>query len=113
MQHLKSGLVPNTVRRDLAELKAALTRVMKWGYSAINPASQVKVNVETYHRVRFLADNERTDLLSALNARDEKQSVGREPGKVFRLKRGYAQKPKLGEFSDYLLPWFCWLRKRG
>jgi len=104
MKRLKSGLLPNTVRRDLAELKAALNRAMKWGYAAVNPASQVKVKVEQHYRVRYLSDKERTRLHKALTARDEKKRKGRASGNVFRLVRGYEEKPELGEFSDYLTP---------
>jgi site-specific recombinase XerD len=104
MKRLKSGLVPNTVRRDLAELKAALNRAMKWGYAAINPASQVKVKVEEHYRVRYLTTKERTRLHKALKSRDEKKRAGRITGNVFRIKRGYEEKPELGEFADYLTP---------
>jgi len=38
---LKSGVTPSTVKRDLAELKAALNRAVKWGYALDNPAKGV------------------------------------------------------------------------
>ena len=104
MQRLKSGLVPNTVRRDLAELKAALTRATNWGFTPVNSALRVKVKVEQHYRVRYLTDVERTKLLSALKTRDDKKRSGRDSGNVFRLKRGYKERPELGEFSDYLTP---------
>jgi integrase len=104
MQRLKSGLAASTVRRDLTELKAALTRAVKWGYITSNPARHVKVKVETHHRVRYLTDNERTALLDALEERDRKRRKSRRSGNVFRLERGYQTKPELGDFTDYLTP---------
>jgi integrase len=104
MQRLKSGLAPVTVRRDLAELKAALGRAVKWGYAPTNPARSVKVKVERHHRVRYLTDSERKALLGALETRDEKKRKARESGNVFRIERGYEQKPELGEYADYLTP---------
>ena len=77
---------------------------MKWGYAAINPASQVKVKVEEHYRVRYLSDKERTSLHKALTVRDEKKREGRASGNVFRLVRGYEEKPELGVFADYLTP---------
>ena len=104
MQRLKAGLAPVTVRRDLAELKAALSRAVKWGYMSSNPARNVKVKVERHFRVRYLTDPERKALLSALEARDKKKREARESGNVFRIERGYTQKPELGEYADYLTP---------
>jgi integrase len=104
MQRLKSGRAPSTVRRDLAELKAALSRAVNWGHVPSNPAKNIKVKVEKHHRVRYLTDQERTALVNALNARDKKRREGRESGNVFRIQRGYETKPGLGEYSDYLAP---------
>lgn len=104
MQRLKSGLASSTVKRDLAELKSALTRAVKWGYITHNPAQNIKVKVERHHRVRYLSDTERTALLKALRARDQERREGRQSGNVFRIQRGYDTKPELGEYSDYLTP---------
>jgi integrase len=104
MQRLKAELAPSTVKRDLAELKSALNRAMKWGYIESNPARHVKVKVEKHYRVRYLNDKERKALLNALEARDQKRRSGRESGNVFRIERGYETKPELGEYTDYLTP---------
>jgi site-specific recombinase XerD len=104
MERLKSGLTPSTVKRDLAELKTALTRAVKWGDAPSNPALGIKVKVETHFRVRYLNKTERKRLMEALKARDKKKRVARESGNVFRLERGYEAMPKLGEYADYLTP---------
>jgi integrase len=104
MQRLKSGLSPITVRRDLAELKAALSKAVKWRLISVNPTQHVKVKAERHHRVRYLTEAERSSLLKALKDRDEKKRAGRKSGNVFRIERGYETKPEISDFSDYLTP---------
>jgi len=112
-QRLKSGLSPLTVRRDLAELKAALSKAVKWGLLATNPAHHVKVKAERHHRVRYLSDAERSSLFKALAVRDEKKRAGRDSGNVFRIARGYETKPEIGDFSDYLTPFVLLVMNSG
>jgi site-specific recombinase XerD len=104
MTRLKAGLSPSTVRRDLAELKASLSRAMKWGYAPDNPAKGVTVKVEQHHRIRYLTDTERTNLLKALSVRDESKREKRESGNRFRQERKYDLKPEVQTYSDYLTP---------
>lgn len=104
MSRMKAGLAQSTVKRDLAELKSALNRAMKWGLIAVNPAAHVRVKVEQHHRVRYLSDNERRALIHALSTRDQERREARASGNVFRLKRGYETMPELGDYSDYLTP---------
>ena len=101
---LKSNIKRNTVKRDLAELKAVLTRLVKWGFATSNPGKGVTVKVETDHRVRYLNDAERKQLQIALSRRDDTKRIERESANVFRLERNYEPKPELGKFSDYLTP---------
>ncbi len=101
---LKSGTSPATVKRELAELKAALNRAVKWGYATDNPARGVTVKVEQHHRVRYLSEAERKNLLKALKERDDKKRKGRESGNRFRQERRYDLKPAIQTYSDYLTP---------
>ena len=101
---LKSGVTPSTVKRDLAELKAALNRAVKWGYASDNPAKGVTLKVDQHHRVRFLTDTENKNLLKALQERDNKKREGRESGNRFRQERSYELKPEIKSYSDYLTP---------
>ncbi|MEJ8569170.1 site-specific integrase [Elongatibacter sediminis] len=109
----KSGLSPSTVKRDLAELKSALNKAVKWGYAAENPARNVKVKAEKHTRVRYLSSDERSRLRAALRARDAEKREGRESGNEFRRKRGYEELPELGEFADYLHPLVLLLMNTG
>lgn len=101
---LKSGVSATTVKRELAELKAALNRAMKWGYSAYNPAKGVSIKVDQHHRVRYLSEKERKNLLKALADRDDKKREGRKSGNRFRKARNYKLKPYIKSYSDYLTP---------
>lgn len=101
---LKSGLASSTVKRELAELKAVLTRAVKWGFIHSNPAKGIKVKVEQHNRVRYLTDKERVALTKVLKARDGEKRKGRLSANVFRIERGYKTKPELGEYSDHLTP---------
>ena len=101
---LKSGVSPATVKRELAELKASLNRAMKWGYAPDNPAKGVTLKVDQHHRIRYLSDTERKNLLKALAARDGKKRERRESGNRFRQERSYDLMPTLNIYSDYLTP---------
>lgn len=101
---LKSGLSPDTVRRDLAQLKAALKIAVVSGLIPSNPAKPVKVKVPKHHHVRYLSDDERQSLLTTLKERDRRMQRKRESGNIFRLERGYETLPQLGEYADYLTP---------
>ena len=95
---------PNTVKRDLGSLKGALNLAVKWGVIGMNPATPVIVKVPKEHRVRYLSDKEREQLLEALLERDKEKARARHSGNVFRIERGYETKPELGGFADYLHP---------
>ena len=101
---LKSDVSPATVKRELAELKAALSRATKWGYAPHNPARGVTLKADQHYRVRYLTESEREKLLDALRRRDENKRIKRKSGNQFRLERGYPTKPDLDTYSDYLAP---------
>ncbi|MFC1702417.1 integrase, partial [Pseudomonadota bacterium] len=101
---MKSGVSPVTVKRELAELKAALNRAVKWGYAPDNPSKGVTLKVDEHHRVRYLTDPERKNLLNALQERDNKKRESRESGNRFRRERSYELKPAIKTYSDYLTP---------
>ena len=101
---LKSGVSPTTVKRELAELKAALNRAVKWGYAPDNPAKGVTLKVDQHYRVRYLSDSERKNLLKALQDRDDKKREGRDSGNRFRQDRSYELKPSIKTYSDHLTP---------
>jgi len=101
---MKSGVSPATVKRELAELKAALSRAVKWGYAPGNPAKGVTLKVDQHYRVRYLKASERKKLLKALSERDDEKRTKRDSGNRFRSERGYDLKPEIKVYSDYLTP---------
>lgn len=101
---MKSGVSPATVKRELAELKAALSRALKWRYTSSNPAKGVTLKADQHYRVRYLKDSERKKLLIALTDRDDKKREGRDSGNRFRRERGYKLKPAIKSYSDHITP---------
>jgi len=95
---------PTTVKRDLAALKTALTRAVKWGIIDANPATPVKVKTPDDKRVRYLSDKERKRLLKALSARDKGKAKARQSGNAHSLKRGREPLPKITGYADHLTP---------
>lgn len=93
-----------TVKRDLAALKTALTRAVKWGIIGTNPATPVKVKTPDDKRVRYLTSNERKRLLKALSARDKAKARARQSGNVHSLKRGRETRPEITGYADHLTP---------
>ena len=96
--------MPTTVKRDLGSLKSALNLAMKWGIIATNPAAPVQVKVPKEHRVRYLSDKEREQLLEALSERDKEKARSRQRGNVFSLARGRETRPEISGYADYLHP---------
>ncbi len=95
---------PTTVKRDLAALKTALTRAVKWGIIGLNPASPVKVKTLDDKRVRYLSDRERKRLLKALSARDKAKAKARQSGNLHSLQRGRETRPEISGYADHLTP---------
>jgi integrase len=93
-----------TMKRDLGALRTALNCAIRpYGYIGNNPTEGVNVKVEDDKRVRFLSENERKRLLTALEERDKKWQAARANNEENRRKRGMKVLPA-GEFKDYLTP---------
>jgi integrase len=95
---------PATVKRDLAALKTALARAVKWGIVGSNPAAPVIVKVPKESRVRYLSPGERKRLLEALSARDKAKARARQSGNVHSLARGRETLPEISGYADHLTP---------
>lgn len=103
---LEANTKPGTTNRHLTYLRAALTRAVDWGFLSENPLKSVKKVRENPGRVRFLDMEERTRLMNALDAREERLRSERDSHNRFCLERGYKTLPNLRGFSfaDYLKP---------
>lgn len=103
----KTGVKPTTLNRDIASLKAALSKASYWGLIDSNPIRKVKLSkLDRSPNVRFLDPAEEERLREALDAREQEIRADRISGNVWRLDRGYATLQGLSdhEFVDHLKP---------
>jgi integrase len=95
-----------TVNKDIASLRAALGRAVRWEIIAINPLARVETAEVDRHKrvVRALTAAEKAKLVNALNARDDKKRGKRAKANAWRRDREYELKPAIGRFADVLTP---------
>ncbi len=98
----KDGIRPDTINRDVATLRSALTKAVKWGVIDIHPLPEIeRLSVEDTGRIRYLTPDEEKQLREALALRERLNSEKRNNGNRWRAQRGY--KP-LDDYADHLLP---------
>lgn len=101
------GLSPETIRRDIASLKASFNRAVEWGLIEKSPIGSVKrPKVDQNPKVRFLTEDEEKRLLLALDQREEKLRAERDSANAWRKARGYPLLPDLrgAAYCDHLKP---------
>jgi len=104
---MKEGVTGSTCNREVAALKAALTKAVEWEFLPTNPLAKFKrFKVDYGKRVRYLDPDEETRLLAALDAREERMRTERDNANKWRRKYGHEKLPNLGkvEFADHLKP---------
>ena len=90
-ERMRKGISPVTVNRDVAELRALLSKAVQWGFLSEYPLAKmkpVKTNAEPV--VRWLADDEERRLRTMLGAREDRlrsararaTSLSKEPRKT-------------------------------
>jgi integrase len=100
-------LSPETIKRDIASLKAAYNRAVEWELMAISPISKVKrPKIDQNPKIRFLTDEEETCLRAALDNREENMRAERTRANDWRRSRGYPLLPDLRQlaYCDHLKP---------
>lgn len=98
-------LSPQTVNRNLANLRGALSRALEWGLIRVHPMANLKdAPIERIGRIRFLETDEERRLLAALAARDSTRRQERESGNRWRRDRRYKLRPCHGLYTDHLTP---------
>jgi integrase len=94
-----------TVNRDLAQLKACLSKAVEWGLLAEHPLRRVKLaKTDRGATVRFLDVAEERRLRAALVARDERRRAERDHANAWRRERQYQEFPTFGTYTDHLTP---------
>lgn len=104
---LAGGCSRSTCNRDLAELKAALSRAVEWDYLGAHPLDDVKLaKLDSNSVVRYLSKDEEKRLRRALKVRDDRLRATRENNNRWRDARGKEPLPAVpGDgFGDHVTP---------
>jgi integrase len=106
-QRLKNNRSIETVNRDIATFKAALSKAVLWGLIENHPLSKLKLlKSDSSGKIRFLSREEEHELRKATIAREEVIRADRDRANIWREKRGYDLYPDLRHFTfaDYVRP---------
>lgn len=105
----KTGMPPTraTAARDLACLRAALSRAVEWGLLATNPLLGIRFKGAQSRRVvRYLSPDEEQRLRVVMANRDRYMIQARQSGNRWRVLRAEPQYPDIptDTFGDHLSP---------
>ena len=102
----KAGIAATTINRDLAGLRAALSKAVQWELLDEHPLKKLKqLKTDKAGIVRYLTNDEEKRLRNALKARDKQLIKKRASGNAWREKRGYETRPAItGRYGNYLTP---------
>jgi integrase len=103
----EAGMTPDTVNRDIAELKAALSKAVEWELIACSPLEKLRPEkVDRSPKVRFLSRDEDAALRKALADRDQYLKDRRTNANRWRAQRRYGLLPDISghAYGDYLTP---------
>lgn len=105
-QKVKTGCNAETVNRDVATFKAALSKTIEWGFIEKHPLEKFKLfKTDTSPKVRYLNNYEEYNLRQALIAREIKLKQTRDTANEWRKARNYPLLPSLDQsYVDYLQP---------
>ena len=106
-QRLRQGISPKTVNRDIAALRAALSKAVEWGRLETHPLTRFKPKkVDQKARVRYLSEAEEARLRQALRDREARIRRERATANAWRRARCRPEKPDLADlpFADHLAP---------
>lgn len=106
-QRLKSGSSIETVNRDVATFKAALSKAVLWGFIDKHPLEKFKLlKSDRAIKVRYLTTIEEINLRNAAVTREAKLKKERDSANTWRTERKYEPMINLSqyEFADHLRP---------
>lgn len=103
----KQTITKATASRNLATLRSALSRAVKWGMLETNPVANAALKVAKPRSVvRFLSVAEERRLRATLTARDQANATARRSANQWRTDRKRALLPEMpaGAYADHLHP---------
>jgi integrase len=101
----KDGTSPNTTNRQIAALRACLSKAVEWRVIDKHPLSDLKPSrVDKSQKPRTISKEEEARLRTALRARDRTVRKQRMSANYWREERGYDPKAEFGMYVDYLEP---------
>ena len=106
-QRLKDGKTTETVNRDVATFKAALSKAVLWGFIEKHPLEKLKLfKRDRSGKIRFLSTDEEQRLREAAISREVKIKSERDTANQWRKERGYDLLPDLNRvaFADHMRP---------
>lgn len=106
-QRLKDGCSTETVNRDIATFKAALSKAVLWGFIEKHPLEKIKLlKRDRGRKVRFLSEEEEKRLRETLISRELQIKAERTNANQWRTERGYDLLIDLNQFtfSDHIRP---------
>lgn len=104
---LKEGCSTETVNRDIATFKAAISKAVLWGFIEKHPLEKLKLlKRDRSSKVRFLSADEEKRLREAMIARESKIKSDRDNANKWRKERGYKLHVDLNQvvFADHMRP---------
>ncbi|MEO5811997.1 MAG: site-specific integrase [Rhodanobacter sp.] len=100
-----AGILPATINRDVARLKSALSKAVKWKQLDANPLMGMeREKREIEERVRYLSPREEKALRATLQARDARFRKRRLSGNEWREERGREPLEAIEGYADHLTP---------
>lgn len=106
-KRLKDGRTTETVNRDVATFKAALSKAVLWGFIEKHPLDRLKLlKADRSGKIRFLSNDEETRLRNAAIKRDELIKKHRQQANEWRIQRGYDLLHDMykDRFADHIHP---------
>lgn len=106
-QRLKKGCSTETVNRDIATFKAAISKAVLWGLIEKHPLEKFKLlKSDRSGKIRFLSSVEEQRLREAAINREVAIKAERDRANIWRKERGYELHQDLNQFAfaDHLRP---------
>jgi len=101
----KSGISPSSTNRQIAALRACLSKALEWRVIDEHPLRDLKPSrVDKSQIPRTIDQEQEKRLRAALRARDREMRKQRMSANTWRQARDYDLKPDFGVFVDHLEP---------